>query len=117
MPSPVLKLPLKSTHHVELGPVVSAKGCVVALLVRILFWCGIVIPRRRKISPRVLGDGKTTCGLQFCSQDRSFFGPQVGCSFRAATIKSSSSSDTFAGLVRRSRERSATLCTSCLDSR
>src|SRR3954470_23376257 len=81
MPSPVLKLPLKSTHHVELGPVVSAKGCVVALLVRILFWCGIVIPRRRKISPRVLGAGKTTCGLQFCSQDRSFFGPQVGAAF------------------------------------
>jgi hypothetical protein len=57
------------------------------------------------MSPIVLVAGITTCGLQLAIQALSFFGPHVGCRLRAATMKSSSSSETFVGLVNGRHDR------------
>src|SRR3954463_15830594 len=74
---------------------------------RRLFRRGVTSPLRLKMSANVLIEGSSMPGCAFLSTARSFFGPQFGRSFRAATMASSSAAATALGLLCGRRERSS----------
>jgi hypothetical protein len=67
----------------------------------------MISPLRLKMSANVVTEGSSTSGFVLCNDARSFLGPHVGRSLRAATIAASSHAATAFGLAFGRRERSS----------